>query len=358
MLVPASVVMPVTDWPTGDQAAWQRALAGGRGPFRSRSGGGSRNRFTLRNRRGDYGRWLGFLRDTGQLDPAAPPGSRVTRERLDAYILDLQAHGNGDQTIVTRFEGLAAALKMLEPAGNFRWVVIPGGVHISHHLQMRRKDQPIHHSATLLDWAEELFAAGLAHRKPRCRRVLVREAVAVGMLVMPAPRLEALWQFRIGRNLQRHGEGWSLDEHADINKNRKGDWCPLLDAVTPMIDRYLAVERVELLEGNQSDRLFIAQGGGTLPKDSISRRIRILSRKRFGRAFGPHHFRRCLATTNATDNFTAPHDASTLLGHTSERTTNRHYNFANATAATHRHADRRRRMREKAAREAREDETK
>jgi integrase len=112
-----------------------------------------------------------------------------------------------------------------------------------------------------------------------------------------------------------------------------------------MIERYLAVERVELLAGKMSDRLWIAHGGEPLAESSLAKQIRRSADKEFPQPFGPHAFRHSLGTTNATDNYTAPLDASTLLGHTSPQTTSRYYNLAKATTAAERHAARMRRLR-------------
>jgi integrase len=339
------LVIELADWPPGDRAAWLRVVAGARTPFRRYGGGGSRSRFTLRAYCCGYGRWLAYLRDAGALDPAVPASARVTEERLDGYLHDLQQHGNADQTLVSRLSELKGALSLLEPGSKFGWVTRPHGIHISRHLAMTKRDRPVHHGATLLAWAQRLFAAGLAHSQPRCRRTLIRTAVMIGVLVLPAPRLGALAKLRLGRNLQRHEDGWVLDQDASITKMGRAEWCPLHEAVTPMIDRYLAVERIELLAGKITDRLWIAQGGEPLAEGSIARQIRELSDKEFHRPFGPHAFRHSLGTTNATDNYAAPLDASTLLGHSSPQTTSRYYNLAKTTAAAERHAARLRRLR-------------
>lgn len=137
----------------------------------------------------------------------------------------------------------------------------------------------------------------------------------------------------------------ALSTRPSITKMGRAEWCPLHEAVTPMIERYLAVERVELLAGKMSDRFWIARGGEPLAESSLAKQIRRSADKEFPRPFGPHAFRHSLGTTNATDNYAAPLDASTLLGHSSPQTTSRYYNLAKTTAAAERHAARLRRLR-------------
>ncbi len=341
----APLVIAPADWPALDRAAWLRATAPVHSPFRKDQGTTSRNRYSLRAWRCGYGRWLAYLRDSGQLDPAVHPAERLSEERLDGYIADLRAHGNRAQTIISRFGELKGALDILEPGHSFSWVMRPRGVHIQHYFAREPRDKVVHHGATLLAWAQRLFAAGLAQRKPRCRRALVRDAVIIGILVLPAPRLRALASLRVGRNLQRRAEGWVIEQEPEITKMGRAEWCPLDPAVAPMVERYLAVERVELLEGKDSDHLWIAEGGGKLAEASVARQIRLHTGRAFERPFGPHAFRHCLATTSAMDNPSAPLDGATLLGHSDPQTTSRYYNLAKTSGAAARHAERLRRLR-------------
>jgi hypothetical protein len=69
-----------------------------------------------------YGRWLCFLDGRGWLDPDALPGARVTRERVAAYVEELQGR-NGTYTVVCRLEELAAALRVLAPTDDWRWLL-------------------------------------------------------------------------------------------------------------------------------------------------------------------------------------------------------------------------------------------
>lgn len=109
-------------------------------------------------------------------------------------------------------------------------------------------------------------------------------------------------------------------------------------------DRYLAVERIELLEGRTTDHLWIAQGGGNLTSAGITTRLRKLSGLSFEKVFRAHSFRHCLATTVAIDGHESPLDASILLGHANSTTTLRYYNLAKSSAAAGRHAERMERM--------------
>lgn len=349
----ALLEVPLAAWPAEDRLAWERVQARTNSPFRKDNGGRTRSPYTYRVWQKCYGRWLGFLRDHGALDDAAAPASRVTPERLDDYIAAMKVQGNRPITIVGRIRGLKGALELLAPGQNHKWITRPRNIPITRHFEIVPRDRVVHHSTTLLSWAEQLFADGLEHSQPRCRRALVRDAALIGMLVMPAPRLGALAQLQLGRNLQRHETGWCLNQDAGITKMSKNEWAPLHAAITPILERYLAVERNELLDGRQTSQLWIALGGGDLTAAGITTRLRKLSGKSFDKVFRAHSFRHCLATTNAIDGYASPLDASVLLGHASPTTTSRFYNMAKAAAAAARHEERMQRMTQEAERASR-----
>ena len=128
----------------------------------------------------------------------------------------------------------------------------------------------------------------------------------------------------------------------------RDEWSPLLSCVGPMLERYLSVERGELLDGGMNDRLWIAQDGKPLTLWAISSFLTKRSLRHFGQSFRGHAFRRSLATTLAVEGHDSLGDASLLLGHTNPNTTGRHYNKANSFAASARHAERLLRMQRQA----------
>jgi site-specific recombinase XerC len=350
---PVRTCLRPADWPDLDWRAWARAIAPRRGPFRCDGGGPARNPHTVRKVASGYGRWLGYLHREGQLDPTEAPAQRPTPERLNGFFAHLRACGNADYTVVARFDELRMALQWMVPDTSFRWITSPHGVSIRAGLPMqKRRSGLVPDAAVLLAWAEELFREGLTLPKAIGRRVQVREAVMIGILATRAPRLRACAALRTGIHLCRQDNGWILDQEPAITKTRKRQELPLSTEVAVMLDRYLGVERVELLAGGQSDALWISTLGTPLAEASLSRRTRIRSLKRFGTAFGPHLFRACLATTLALEGRHTL-DASVLLGHTNPQTTLAAYNRALGHAAARRHGERLQRLQEAAARAVR-----
>ena len=77
----------VHEWPRAEQSAWQDAC---RPSHRLKKGGsGSHLRVvSLEDYASRYGRFLGFLKRTGRLDPNAPAAAQVTPANVEAYIVD------------------------------------------------------------------------------------------------------------------------------------------------------------------------------------------------------------------------------------------------------------------------------
>ena len=323
-------------WPEADRLAWERATALQRSPFRARGGGLPRSPASTRKMAAGYGCYVAFLEEHELLLPGETPIQRVNPERLDAYFLHLRGIGNADYTIVGRFAELRATLQWMYPGVDFGWIERPGGVSLRKLLPMRRRSVDVPDTAVLLAWAESLFQKGLAHHKPRCRRALVRDAVIIGLLTTCAPRLRALAALQLGTHLRRNGDEWLLIQDAAITKTRRPLELPVHQSVATMLERYLAVERQQLLGKTESDALWVAGDGGQLAYDTISRRVRLLTQARFATAFGPHRFRTCLATKLALNSPETPFDAALILGHSSPTVTLNHYNRAKSHKAVER----------------------
>ena len=80
----------VEDWPPIDQEIWREARMPMRFDRRARIAGGwseARCRIVCQG----YGQWLSCLLRRGELDPMEPPERRVTCERIEAFVTELQA---------------------------------------------------------------------------------------------------------------------------------------------------------------------------------------------------------------------------------------------------------------------------
>lgn len=341
---PARAGLPVDRWPLQFRLAWEQAKARRPGPFRKNGGGVRRTVATLLKSEKGLRRWLGFLYRTGRLENGGDLHELLTPEILEEYFVHLVTCGNADRSIVGRFQELKLVFELMHPGRNFGWLTKPQGVPLEHSLPMRTRPLFVPSSADLLDWADELFRHGVEKQDRQIRWAQVRDALMIAILADRGPRLHALASLRLGKHVYRTDAEWLLEQDASITKTRNTILLPLSPDVGEMTDRYVSVERPEMLRGRACDAFWISWHGRPLAQTSISGLVWRRTLERFGIGFGPHRFRKSLTTTLAMGNPSAPLDAPTILGH-SPKTSLDDYNRATAMAASRRHDERLRELR-------------
>ena len=338
------VGLPVSMWPEIDQQVWQQALLNCRTPFRQDGGGRCLSQPTLLKSEKGLRRWLGFLARRGELSEGVSPNKRLTLERLDSYFEHLQSCGNADRSVIGRFEELQSALTLMYPGQDFSWVTKPYGIPLSNQLEMRVRNPFIPGSRELLTWATDLFRSGTELQDTRARCSQVRDAVMIALLATLAPRQRALTSLRLGVHVQRVGSEWMLNQTPSITKAGKSLVLPISGEVAVMLERYLEVERPELLNGGVRDSLWISWYGTPLSTSGIVNMLWRRSRARFGVGFSTHRFRTSLTTTATLEAPDRPFDAALILGH-GVKVSLANYNRAKAIAASQRHQRRLARLR-------------
>jgi len=336
---PGRAGLPLHRWPSEYVALWEAAKVRSISPFRKNGGGPRRSSAVVLKSEKGLRRLFGFALRSGTLHKASTPQELLSPELLDEYFAHLLECGNADWSIVGRFRELEFAFRLMYPGRDFGWLTRPDGIPLSAVLPMRTKPRFVPSSAVLLEWAEELFQWGIRKADRQIRWAQVRDALIIGILATRGPRLRALSSLQLGKHMIREPTGWLLDQDASLTKTSIDLILPLSSEVGTMADRYISVERPEMLRGSTSDAFWISwQYGRPLKATSISGLIWRRTLDRFGAGFGPHRFRASLTTTLAMENPSASLDASRLCGHSPEISL-RDYNRAKAIRAANRHAD-------------------
>lgn len=116
--------LTLPEWPELDRQRWQGAVSPkGSGRVTGRCAAADLKAASVEKYREGYGRWPGFLRWRGTLDPNAAPGDRVTEEAVAAYIDVLLEVGNSGHAVWNRLQELKAALKLIAPGIDFGWLL-------------------------------------------------------------------------------------------------------------------------------------------------------------------------------------------------------------------------------------------
>ena len=311
---PARRVMPLAEWPTEDRAAWEAGIVSG-GALDEPAPAAHLRPATLAKIRRSYGRWLGYCAHA-RISSANPAG-RVTVQAVRGYFALLRQQGNRDRSIVGRLEELQAALRILCPGKDFRWISAPGGISIRALLPMIPKHRAIRPTQELFDWGTELMEHALARPASQARRrqVQLRDGLMIAILASRGLRRRTIILMQLGQHVTRHSGRWRLSFGPDETKNGRPLEFDLPDRLTQYVDRYVDVERRELLAGAQHDAFWISWRGQPLSMAGMEQMVWSRSAKRFGEAFGPHRFRYALATTAMYTDPSHPGVAPAILGH-------------------------------------------
>jgi len=312
-------------WPAIDLRLWQAGLEADDILAKPRHASGLRPE-TIHTILVGYRRWLVFLRTQGRLDPTIPPGARVTRENVVDYLRVLQdCHCNA--SIIARLSELRSAMLIMHPDADFRWLTSPGGRSLAALLPISRKPIQAFDSKVLYEWGRTMMQDALVEAHPEHRRLAYRNGLLIALFAARAPRVRSMASLSLGRTVVRNGGTYRLVfEKEDVKTSRSIEYDTPA-GLTSAIDRYIAVERAELLAGQRHDAFWLNKYGEPLSADNISDMIQRQSKRHFGIAFGPHRFRHALGTTAPLTDPAHPGVAAAILG-ISGHMVEKHYNLA------------------------------
>jgi integrase/recombinase XerD len=195
---------------------------------------------------------------------------------------------------------------------------------------------------------EEVLALGMdlmhaaAHdrfRTSRERATLFRDGLMIALLCHRPLRSQNFHDIKIGGQLQRRGSGWWLGIHVSETKGSTPIDCAWPADLGCKLDRYIEVHRPVLLASTRkqprsTDALWISKHGTAMTTCAIAFQVTSRTEAEFGQAINPHSFRHLTATTIATANPEGATDIQLVLGHTSGRTAEKHYNLAKMVDAS------------------------
>jgi integrase/recombinase XerD len=343
---------PIETWPANDRALWRQGVEKG-GLFESAGAGAAWSDGSRLKTASGYKAWLSWLAAREILDPNLKPADRVTRERVAAYVAELQAD-RAPYTVLSRVRELYDALRVIAPEDDWKWLsrlycaltarVRPVRNKLS---RLRPMDELVALGERLMDEAE-----GAPKSSERRQAVCYRDGLIIMLLAYRPVRLKNLAMMRIDQHLIKVSGRWQVIFADSETKSRRAFEGPLPKALEPRLERYLSRYRPLLMRGNSAgrladappihpklDALWVSELGAQLEYSALAWRIVLRTRAEFGQAVNPHLFRDAAATSIAINNPKHIGDASLVLGHADHRTTEKHYNHARSLEASVRHAE-------------------
>jgi integrase len=316
----------VHEWPNAEQSAWQDACR----PSRRLKKGGSGSHLrlvSLEDYARRYGRYLGFLKRTGRLDPNASAASQVTPANVEAYIVDF----TGKVSSVTAWNNiykLRRAAQLLSPGTDFTWLI-----EIEKDLELLQEpkskfdrivttEQLVEVGLTLIIEAKELTYAEFKRARG------IRNGLMLVLLALCPIRLKNFASLEIGKTFKQIRGRWWIALPGGSTKMKKPEERPVAEWLNPYIDLYLNEARPVLLDGSQNDtNTFWISSKTRQPMTArkVGSLITQVTRETIGVAISPHLFRTADATTVAEACGDMPYLASALLGHPKSNVTEEHY---------------------------------
>lgn len=332
--------LAVTEWPDPDRRMWARITEPAASILDDAGPGAHWRPATRDKRQGDYGRWLGFLRSENLLDTTINPEDRIRPELVQRYVTSLRGRVTSF-TVWSYLDGLFSVMSALAPERDRSWLR-----KMVNRLQRdARPSRKVEHRVLP---ARRLFETGIRRmreaerRPPRLaldRSSWYRDGLQIAFLIARPVRRRNLANIRIGHNLIRLEAGYQFHFPPEETKTSRPLDFSLPAELILWMHRYLDYHRPRLLQGNESDLLWVSNLGQGMTINSVGARICEVTEELFGVRISPQIFRKCAATTIAIERPEEIAIVRAILGHSNGRTAERHYIQASTIEASRRFGD-------------------
>jgi integrase/recombinase XerD len=217
---------------------------------------------------------------------------------------------------------------------------------------VRARHTPVRDKRARLVMTEELVALGMqlmasaeTQPTPRLTALAFRDGLVIAVLALRPLRRKNLAGLIVDDTLQRAGNGWVIRIPPKASKTKTSIEYPWPEVLVPALTTYLAMHRpcLAALHGRWAapigNSLWLSAHGSPMTQMALYDVICARTRAGLGRALNPHLFRDAGATTMAVADPGHVRLASSLLGHRTTSTTERHYQQAQSLDAHKRYLD-------------------
>lgn len=323
------------EWPVCDQQMWSDLLASGN-PLDGVGALAHVRRSTNSQHQVGYGRWIAWLRDN---DPAAllqSPLERITPERAGAWMASMKHLAPYSR--VMRLDMLIRVVVAVDPETEVAKLRRIRAIHYAQAQDNngRRKQGRILSGRVLLQAGLDLAGPYADTAGSTLQRMqLLRDGTMLTFLALLPVRVRAFVGLELHRSVLVTAHSIEIVLSPDMTKTGN-TWTAMVNApLDELIRRYLSKARPFLLgRGNGTHcMLWVADSGRPMSYSYTRRRICDLTERMTGVRVPPHFFRDAAATTLARESPEHARLAGPLLGHTSFKTAEKHYNHARSIEA-------------------------
>ena len=336
--------VPLTQWPRGCQAQWQKAFEED-DLFQKRKPATQWRAATIRKVSSGLGALFSWCAYKGISDEDGHIKDLVTQESIKGFVTDMREANYAPYTIFCHVQEVHDGAKIMDPTQDWQWLL--NGVK-----NVRAKGKPARHKLHRLQPAQKLDLLGRklmkeaqTNRKLSLykRALMFRDGLLISTLIHRPLRLGNFAAIDLGDRLTLFSKSAMLSFAPEEMKGKRPFEAHYPPEHLAALQTYLDMYRPYLLSlkhadaPDHTDGLWISNEGRQMADQSLRNAIKKRTAKEFGQDLTPHLFRDASVTTLVRD---APESARLtrpILGHSTIETTNRHYNQAKMIDASRRH---------------------
>ena len=333
-------ILPLAQWPSSDRCLWLNCR-NGHGPHGTDNRAVRWSTRSCENTVAAYGRFLSWHQYVGNLGVVTDPASRITPDVVSAFMKHMADSGLAPVTIGIEVDGLNRIAHAFAPDADWSWLR-------RKYWRQKHRSKPSRDKLTRVVPALALYTLGIhlmetatnhaRHVPPVPTAFQYRNGLIIALMAARPLRIRNFQHIELFRTLvYRSGRYWLVFGEEETKTGRPIE-VEVPRPLTPYLDQYLRLHRNVLLARRPvgtkpTTALWVGKLGQKMPKATISYNIIQRTKAAFGHAINPHLFRDCAATSFATDDPEHVRCIAAVLGHTTLRTSEGHYNQATMRTA-------------------------
>ena len=322
----ARLYLGYSEWPSRDKALWQRAFEPKKDLFDGGGPGAHLSDRTVQQLQYAYGKFLCFLSAEHDRLLKRAPARRLNAKIIKEYA-SWQPKTCGGVTLSLYLYHLWLALRYIYPRDDWRWLLV-----ISMRIKAQARPKPEKHhlvtSETLyklgIRLMDDALACGKASTSWRVQTGF-RDGLIIALLALIPLRRRTLSALRIGKQLIKSGDEWSLDIPAEDVKTKRPLDYPISPELSQRIDIYVNEIRPQIAGAGTHDYVWASSRGRPLRGPLIYNAVRRRTRKALGFPINLHRFRPAAPTLWSIRDPANVRGVKDLLGHASFATTEKYY---------------------------------
>jgi hypothetical protein len=249
-----------------------------------------------------YGRYLGWLRQSGLLIEGQTIAERLTPERVTAFIATLKGSVS-PVSVGAYMNGLTSAVHALAPNADWSWLSLRATRLKLRAKPSREKRQAIQHTLVLYQFGKEVMESVRPSQYKRSRGVgpalRYQSGLIIALLAARPLRIRNFQAITIGTSLRWDGARYWLTFGPEETKTAWPMDEPFPDDLVPYLETFLRTWRPILMRQGAkyssappSKGLCLDRAGKPMMEFTLRDLIKRYTRDRFGTALWPHLFAR------------------------------------------------------------------